>query len=148
MKTYKGKFRPKNPEKYVGNLDKIIYRSGWERQLMKQFDERSDIIQWASEELAIPYISPLDKQYHRYFPDFIIKARQSDGIESMMMIEVKPFAQTQKPTTKGRKRTSKKFLREVTTYAVNEAKWKTAINYCEKKGWKFVILHEKNTAFI
>ena len=39
-------------------------------------DKNDDIIYWASEELAIPYINPIDKKRHRYFPDFIIKTKK------------------------------------------------------------------------
>jgi hypothetical protein len=70
MKTYKGRYSPKNPGKYKGDPTGIIYRSLWERKLMVYLDENKSIIQWSSEEIAIPYISPLDIRYHRYFPDF------------------------------------------------------------------------------
>jgi hypothetical protein len=145
-KTHKGKFRPKNPNKYVGNPDNIVFRSGWERQVMKQFDERNDVLQWASEELAVRYFSPVDKKVHRYFPDFIIKARQANGSTKMIMVEVKPYDQTMAPK-KGKRKTSR-YLNEVKTYAVNEAKWKAAVEYCEDHGWEFVIMHERNTRFI
>ena len=35
---YKGKFKPDNPSKYMGDVENIIYRSGWERRAMKYFD--------------------------------------------------------------------------------------------------------------
>ena len=78
-KTYKGFFKPKNPSKYKGNPDNIIYRSSWERQVMKWLDENTNVIEWQSEEVAVPYISPVDNRYHRYFPDFIAKMKRPEG---------------------------------------------------------------------
>ena len=47
----------------------------------------------ASEELPVRYYNPLDKKYHRYFPDFVIKTSNQDKF----MIEIKPSRQTKKP---------------------------------------------------
>ena len=71
--TYKGIYRPTNPKKYAGDPKRIVYRSNWERKFMVYCDRNEDIIHWASEELAIPYINPIDRKTHRYYPDFIIK---------------------------------------------------------------------------
>jgi hypothetical protein len=38
---------------------------------------------------------------------------------------------------------TQRFLNEANTYLVNQAKWEAAENVCEKKGWKFKILTEK-----
>lgn len=140
-KTYKGWFRPKNPKKYNGDSKNIIYRSSWEFRVMKWLDENSSVIWWSSEELVIPYISPIDEKYHRYFPDFVAKIKKKDGSIKIYVIEVKPFAQTQKPVQKKRK--TEKFLREAATYAVNQEKWRAADVFCQKQGWEFMILTEK-----
>jgi len=70
--AYKSKYKPKNPQKYVGNPNNIICRSLWERTFCKYLDENANIIRWSSEELQIPYISPVDNQVHMYYPDFFI----------------------------------------------------------------------------
>ncbi len=137
--SYKGWFRPKNPKKYNGDPSNIVYRSSWELRVMKWLDEHPNIIWWASEELPIPYVSPVDNRVHRYFPDFIAKVRQQ-GKETTMILEVKPYKQTQKPT---QKRQTKKFLQEIVTYAVNQEKWKAAELFCKEHGWQFKILTEK-----
>ena len=77
--AYSGKYRPKNPKKYVGNSNRIYYRSLWERKFMIYCDFTDSIIEWGSEEVIIPYVSPWDGRVHRYFPDFYIKVRQKDG---------------------------------------------------------------------
>lgn len=138
--TYKGKFRPKYPSKYLGDPTNIIYRSSWERQCMVYFDNNPNILKWGSEEVIIPYRSPIDRRYHRYFVDFIIKVKQSDGTIQTSLIEVKPFKQTQPPQIQKRK--TKRYLNEVTTYLVNEAKWKAAESYCKDRKWNFQIITE------
>ena len=88
--SYKGKFTPRNPQKYKGDPNNIIYRSTWEVRVMKYLDEHPNVIWWGSEELPIPYFSPVDKKKHRYFPDFIAKMRKADGTVITYVIEVKP----------------------------------------------------------
>ena len=139
--SYKGKFTPQNPKKYNGNPDNIIYRSSWELRCMKWFDDNPNIIWWSSEELAIPYYSPVDKRMHRYFPDFIIKVKRKDDTIMTYVVEVKPEAQTKKPT---QKRKTKNFLRESITYVVNQMKWKAADEFCHTHGWQFKIVTEKD----
>lgn len=140
MKYYKGRFSPKNPSKYVGDPTNIIFRSLWELKVMKYLDENTNVLEWRSEEIAIPYVSPVDNRYHRYFPDFIIKVRVSENKSQMMMIEVKPKAQTKEPVKK--KKITKQYITEVTTWGVNQAKWKAAEEYCLDRGWTFKILTE------
>ena len=137
----KGKYRPKNPQKYKGDPNNIIYRSTWEIKVMNYLDENPNVIWWGSEELPIPYISPVDKKRHRYFPDFIAKMRKADGTVMTYIIEVKPEKQTQPPT---QKRKTKTFLQEAITYEVNKAKWYAAEEFCKDHGWQFQILTERH----
>lgn len=140
MKTYKGRYSPKHPEKYKGDPTQIIYRSGWERKLMVYLDENKAVIQWSSEEIAIPYKSPLDNRYHRYFPDFYVKALDKDGKTTEMLLEVKPKKETREPPKK--KRITKQYITEVTTWGKNQAKWKAAEEYCLDRGWQFKLITE------
>jgi hypothetical protein len=137
--SYKGWFTPRNPQKYKGDATNIVYRSSWELRVMKYLDENSAVVWWASEELFIPYKSPIDQKVHRYFPDFIARIRQANK-EITMVIEVKPFKQTQKPI---QKRRTQKFLQEVATYAINQEKWRAADLFCKEHGWQFKIITEK-----
>ena len=140
MNTYKGYYKPKNPSKYLGDPTNIVYRSSWERQCMLYFDRNDNVVKWGSEEIVIPYRSPLDRRVHRYFVDFIIKVRTTKGELETHLIEVKPYKQTKPPKIPSRK--TKRYLNEVTTYLVNEAKWKAANEYCEDRRWKFQIITE------
>lgn len=140
--AHSGRFKPKNPKKYKGDPTGIIYRSSWEATVMMYCDKHPDVLEWSSEEIVIPYISPKDNRRHRYFPDFVIKRKGKDGRIQTLMVEVKPYAQTLPPnpnkskTPKGR--VSRRFLNEVMTYGINSAKWEAAEKYCKKKGWHFV----------
>jgi hypothetical protein len=139
--AYKGKFSPKNPNKYKGDPTNIIWRSLWEKRVMTYLDDNSNVIEWSSEEVIVPYISPVDNRRHRYFPDFLIKVKQANGNIKTMLLEVKPKQQTKEP--KVQKRKSKQYITEVTTWAVNQAKWKYAKEYCLDRGWEFKILTEE-----
>jgi hypothetical protein len=141
MAHYKqGLFKPQNPKKYIGDPTNIVYRSGWEKRVMDWCDTNLNVIRWASEEISIPYLSPIDNKYHRYFTDFYVEARGRDGGIRKMIIEVKPKAQTQEP--KRPQRTTKRYITEVMTYGVNQAKWKAAEEFCKDKGWEFLLLTE------
>ena len=138
--AYSGTFRPSNPQKYAGDYKKIIYRSSWECRVMNWLDKNPNIVSWASEELIIPYKSPVDNRMHRYFPDFVVKVRGKDGKLKTMMLEVKPKYQTMEPEKK--KRVTKQYIQEVVTWGVNQAKWKAATEYCLDRGWEFKLITE------
>jgi hypothetical protein len=133
--AYSGRFTPKNPGKYVGDHKNIIYRSSWECKVMDWLDRNDNIVSWASEELIVPYKSPVDGKWHRYFPDFLVKTPTKT-----LLIEVKPKKQTKPPEQQ--KRITKRYLTEVATWGVNEAKWKAAIEYCKDRKWEFKIVTE------
>tara|TARA_E500000318_G_scaffold2690_1_gene3369 strand:- start:221 stop:649 length:429 start_codon:yes stop_codon:yes gene_type:complete len=134
--AYKGKYQPSFPRKYKGNSSNIIYRSLWERKFMVYCDKNENILEWASEEIALPYRSPLDNKIHRYFPDFYIKIKESNGVVKKMLIEVKPKKQTSKPLKE------KASVYEVREYIRNQAKWKAAKDFCDDRQWEFKILTE------
>ena len=95
--SYKGKYYPSFPRKYKGDPTNIIYRSLWERKFMVYCDKNQNILEWASEEIAIPYRSPIDNRVHRYFPDFYMKVKETNGKIKNYVIEVKPAKQTKPP---------------------------------------------------
>jgi hypothetical protein len=137
--AYRGKFTPRNPLKYAGDVNNITWRSLWERRFMRFCDDTPGVLKWASEELIIPYISPVDGRPHRYFPDFLIEVASRDG-KKIFLVEVKPKKQSQTPKVPTRK--TRKYITEVATYAVNQAKWEAAEAYCKQKGWTFLVVTE------
>ena len=138
--AYSGTFRPSNPQKYVGDYRNIIYRSSWECRVMNWLDKNPNIVSWASEEIIIPYVSPVDGKWHRYYPDFVVKVKNKDNTTRTMMLEVKPKKQTQRPIPQ--RRVTQKYITEVATWGVNQAKWKYAEDYCKDRGWEFRVLTE------
>ena len=139
--AYKGRYNPVNPKKYKGNPQNIIYRSLWERKFMVYCDTNDKVLEWGSEEIIIPYISPWDSKVHRYFPDFYIKVKQSNGNIKKFIIEVKPKKQTRPPKPVVRK--TKRWINEVRTFGINEAKWKHAKEWCKDNDMEFKILTEE-----
>lgn len=107
---------------------------------MNWLDLNDDILSWASEELIVPYRSPIDGKYHRYFPDFIVKMRTKDGNLKTVMLEVKPKKETTPPPPA--KRITEQYVKAVRTWGVNEAKWKAAIEYCNDRKWEFKVITE------
>ena len=87
--SYKGLYTPTNPKKYKGDPHRIVYRSLWERKFMTYCDTNEFILEWGSEEVIIPYLSPWDGKMHSYYPDFYIKVKQASGKRVRMIIEIK-----------------------------------------------------------
>ena len=140
--SYSGRFKPKNYKKYKGDPTNVFYRSLWERRFMVYCDNNPNILEWGSEEIIIPYKSPLDKKVHRYFPDFFIKYKNSSGKIIREIIEVKPKRHLSPP--KEPKRKTKRYLGEVNTYIINQAKYKAAEEFCKDRKLGFRILTEEH----
>jgi|TARA_R100001510_G_C7620916_1_gene181850 hypothetical protein len=139
--AYKGKYSPSYPRKYKGDPTNIVYRSLWERKFMVYCDLNENILEWGSEEIVMPYRSPVDGRVHRYFPDFYIKVKESTGRIKKMIIEIKPKRQCS-PPSKPKKQT-KGYLREAYEYAKNQAKWEAASEWCKDRGYIFKVFTEK-----
>jgi hypothetical protein len=140
--AYDGRFSPKNPNKYLGDPTKVFYRSLWERRVMKHLDESPSVIAWSSEEIVIPYLSPVDNRWHRYFPDFFVKVTNKQGVAESMILEVKPKSQSKPPVKKSK--ITRRYINEVMTWGVNEAKWKAATEYCKDRQWEFKVITEEH----
>ena len=144
--SYKGKYQPSFPKKYKGDPTNIVYRSLWERTFMKYCDTNENILEWFSEEIAVPYRSPIDNKIHRYFPDFYIKVKESNGSIKKYIIEIKPKKQTLEPIPQKRK--TKGYIYEVYEYAKNQAKWNAAKEWCADRGYEFKVLTEDNLFWV
>jgi hypothetical protein len=145
--AYKGRYSPQNPQKYKGDPTKIIYRSLWERKFMIYCDTNANVLEWASEEVIIPYRDPTSGKNRKYYPDFWVKYVDKEGKTAIRLIEVKPKRQLLEPDPKKKYNTptgrlSTKYVREVKTYAVNQAKFNAAKEFCLDRKWQFQILTE------
>ena len=146
-KLMQGQFKPKNPRKYKGDVSNIVYRSGWELNFMLWCDRTKQVIEWASEELFIPYLSPKTRKFQRYFPDFLIKIKDDKtGKIRTIMIEIKPLKETIPPSDMSgkRKKPKNRLLQEALTFSINTAKWDAARAWCKKRGIEFKIMTEKD----
>ena len=139
-KYHQGRFNPRNPEKYIGDVQNIIYRSSWELKFMQWCDRSPKILKYGSEEFSIPYFNPVKEKVCRYFPDFIVEMLEDNGKIEKYVIEIKPERQTV-PPVQGKKK-NKTYINEVNTYAVNQSKWKSIVEWCEDRMIKFKVITE------
>jgi hypothetical protein len=140
-RNYKqGLYTPQNPEKYVGDANNVFFRSSWELKFMKWADLNPNVLKWNNEELVIPYLSPVDNKPHRYFVDFMIMVRNRNNEVRKYAVEIKPSKERTAPAKRGKNKT--KFLTEMTTYAVNIAKWNAAEKFCIRNNMEFIVLDE------
>lgn len=140
-KYRQGLYTPINPEKYKGDKNQIFWRSSYERKTMLFLDLNPNVLEWSSEETIIPYQNPLTGRVSRYFVDFYAKMKDKNGNIKKFLIEVKPHSQTLPPVQKNRK--TKSLVYQQAEYIKNQAKWKSASEYCSKRDMNFVILTEK-----
>ena len=140
---YKGKYTPENPSKYVGDPTNVIYRSLLERRFMVFCDKNPNIMKWASEEMFVPYYSPIDKRMHRYYVDFLIEVLEKNGAVKTYLIEIKPSRQCKAPKESTNK-SNKTFLKEMKNWVINNSKWNAASEFAKKQNWEFKIITEEN----
>ena len=140
-KYHQGKFNPRNPEKYKGDVRNIIYRSSWELKFLQWCDRNDNILEYGSEEFFIPYFDPTTGKIRRYFPDAYVKVKDSSGSIKKYIIEIKPLRQTKPPVPGNKKK--KTLITEALTYEKNCAKWKAAKEWCEDRMMEFKIITER-----
>jgi hypothetical protein len=133
-------YTPINPDKYIGDLKEIVYRSSWERHFFQYCDTTSNILKWSSEPFAIKYWDQTTAKTRRYFPDVYAEIKDSNGLVKKYLIEIKPYKQTI-PPKEGKKKT-KTYLTECRVYLKNESKWKFAREFCEQNGLEFLLITE------
>jgi len=133
--TMKGRFVPKHPEKYLGNPERIFFRSSWEVKLFKWLDTTPAVLQWASEEFSVPYLHPFEKRVANYYPDALVIYKDKFGNLKKEIIEIKPYKETVL--------TPKASDQDKYALAVNQAKWKAAADFAAKQGMSFRVITEK-----
>ena len=148
MHYHQGKYSPRNPKKYLGNLNQIRFRSGWELQMFIKMDTHDSVLQWGSEIIPIKFLNPIDGRQHTYFPDIFAVIKNRDGNIVKYLLEIKPSRETVIPTPTHDGRKQRRFLNESIKYAINNAKWRYAQDLCKTQGWVFKIISEKNIKFI
>ncbi len=136
MAYYQGRYKIQNPKKYKGDPNEVIYRSGWEKSCFQWCDSNTNVVEWSSETIIVPYIYDVDNKHHRYFVDLYIKLK-----DKTLLVEVKPFKETQVPAKQGKAKP--RYVTEAMTYVKNQNKWKAAQEYALERGWVFEVWTEK-----
>jgi hypothetical protein len=108
----------------------------WERQCFAWCENNSEIKEWSSEEIVVPYYYEVDKKYHRYFIDLKITFNNGKTI----LVEIKPEKETAPPKRPDK---TKRYLNEALTYVKNQNKWQAANEFAKDRGWEFQIWTEK-----
>lgn len=148
-RTKKGYYKIKNPEKYLGNVNDIVYRSSWELKFMLYCDMNDKITKWVSESIKITYIDYKGKTRY-YVPDFYLEIKKGDYIKKLL-IEVKPKYQTVEPKIpKGTisEKKLKKLKFDLANWQKNKYKWIHAIEWCKKRDIEFKIVTEEQLKYI
>jgi hypothetical protein len=96
------------------------YRSSYERKIYECLEKLPRVVSYRVEPFYVPYF--YGTKHRKYYPD--IKVDFVDG--AVEIWEVKPSKQT----------SSKQ----------NRAKWEACVEYCNPRGWKFVVKTEKGIA--
>ena len=143
IRWMQGKYKPQFPEKYVGDISKITFRSSWELVVFKFMDETPEIVAWGSEIEVINYFDPMKNKMRKYFMDIKMAYRKADGTAQVTLIEIKPYKQTIKPRA-NKNKSEKTIFDERATWITNSAKWDAAKKLCDEKGWSFKIWTEKD----
>jgi len=137
-----GYYTPRHPEKYRGDVKKIRFMSSWELSVHKFLDNNPNVLEWASEEVVIPYVKPTDGRVHKYYVDYWVRFKTRTGEIVTELWEVKPEKEIN-PPKRSRGKSRQTVLYEELTYAVNKAKWHSAALFAQQQGWKFRLMTEK-----
>lgn len=152
-----GNFIPENKDKVVklNSQGGIYYRSGFEYKVYKYMDLNPKIIRWGAEFISIPYTKRTPKKdngdmfikesSHRYFPDVYYEILKDGNKVDKVIAEIKPYSETQPPKvpTRATKKQLENFEYSMNMYNANLFKWDAAINYCENRELRFVIITEQ-----
>lgn len=134
-----------NPQKYIGDPSKIIFRSSWEKRFAVYCDTNERILSWSSEPMEIPYLNPVEGTVKPYNVDFYVRVKMAENKEAQYLVEVKPSRQLKQPQAPTGRVTEKKmesYTTAMKTYLVNLAKFKAAKEYAATRGWDFVVVTE------
>jgi hypothetical protein len=123
-----------HPEKYVGK-GTPKYRSGWELTFMRFCDNHPSVVNWASENVRIPYRNPFTGKDTFYVPDFFVVYQNASGRKAEL-IEIKPKAQAVMELARSQQ--------EKAAVALNMCKWAAARIWCKQMGATFRILTEED----
>jgi len=127
-----------HPEKYIGDCNNVIYRSGLELACFKFLDANSNVKRWGSEIVQIPYLDASTGKKRTYFVDLYFESITLNGSTDKVLVEVKPSNQTIPPRSD-----MKNYRAAAAEYAKNISKWTRAREWASQNGARFEIITEK-----
>ena len=156
-----GNYIPKNKDKVIklNTQGGVYFRSSWEKIIMHWLDNNNTITKWGAECMRIPYqMTHFDNgdtkiKEHSYFPDFYYEMRLSDDTLKQVVVEVKPMKEFQmvQDLNEGKLNVPENGMKKLKNFEYdlkmaykNKQKWETMINWCNKKGYDFIIITEQH----
>jgi hypothetical protein len=160
-KTQQGYYKPEHPEKYVGDINLIIYRSSWELAFCKYCDYSPSIKRWSAEPISVPYYNrvsnleenqklgldpnnPVNWKIKKYNIDFWIEQEVNNKLQKIF-VEIKPKDKLKKPIPPDKNaplKEQKQFVIKAKEYIVNEAKFAAIKAWAEKNNSLFYVFTE------
>ena len=86
-------------------------------------DRSPSVVRWSSESIAIKYYDSTDDRFRTYYPDFVIEYIDKQCRVRKKVVEVKPYYQCK--------------------WNKNKDKWAYAADWCDKNGYDFQVITEK-----
>ena len=131
-----GRYFPENPQKYIGNLNDIFFKSKLEYLCMSYLDKNENVIAWSYEPQCIKYFDKGQQKVRRYFIDFTCVIKQG-MLQKTVWLEIKPESETHPPK-------NKKNIQAMMTWITNSCKWQAAQQLAKQKGYEFHIITDRD----
>ena len=160
---HQGNFIPENKDKVIklNSEGGIYYRSMLEFKFMTWLDKNEMIKRWCGECIKIPYqlthyekSGDVNLKSHTYYADYYYELTTSNGDISKVVVEVKPHKEYEDVVLFEKKqfnipenanvRKMRNLEYRLKMAQKNSQKWKTMIKWCDKKGFKFIVVTEKH----
>ena len=123
------KFFLHNPERYIGNINDVMYSDKRMLHLFTICDRSRVVSKWSIERAVIHFLNPKTKDMDTFHPDLMIKYMHN-GKEVTEVLDIRSVDQ------------SNKSHREALRDPVNIAKWEAAKSLCEKNGIVFKVVSD------
>jgi len=161
-RTHQGYYTITNKQKYIGDPNKCIYRSGWELSFSKWCDFSPSVLKWSAEPTSVKYYDrtanldeckkngldpnrPENWKIRNYNIDYWLQVDKGNNIIEKWFVEIKPKKDLVKPTpplATSPLKVQRKFVNEAKIYLMNEAKWAAMKRHAEQYNCKFFVFTE------
>lgn len=158
---HQGNYIPKFKDKVIklNTEGGVYFRSMGEQKIMIYLDNNPKIVRWGAECITVPYQlthyeqnGDINVKSHNYYPDFYYEILLDDGTTKKVIAEYKPqkefenvikLQEKSMEVPEGTLKKLKNFEYDLKTGQKNLKKWETMIKFCDKKGWRFIVITEE-----